>query len=172
MATVLIGGLLGLIGTLLGAGLTTWTARQTAARSERSALREVRRQEFRAAVTRFATTLLTYRLAEMDRWHARHTRHGQPEDGKTGAAEVYRTRTMMWDAYYQLELSTGNSEVRRLAQRALDRARSIKEPDSKDEMNHRADQVQEDLAEMISLARVAGAGYKVDLPEQLLAPDD
>jgi hypothetical protein len=169
MATVLIGGLLGLIGTLLGPGLTTWTARQTAARSERHALREARRQEFRAAVIRFATTLLTYRLAEMDRWHARHR---QPEDRKTAASEAYRTRAMTWDAYYQLELSTDNSEVRRLAQRALDRARSIKEPDSQDEMNRRADQVQEDLAEMISLARMAAAGYKVDLPEQLIAPDD
>jgi len=95
MATVLIGGLLGLLGTLLGAGLTTWTARQTAGRSERHARQEVRRQEFRAAVTRFATTMLTYRVAEMDRWHARH---GGWKDEKTAATDVYRTRTAIWDA--------------------------------------------------------------------------
>lgn len=169
MATVLIGGLLGLLGTLLGAGLTTWTARQTAERSERHTLQEARRQEFRAAVTRFATTLLTYRVAEMDRWHARH---GGWRDEKTAAAEVYRMRTAIWDAYYQLELSTENRELRRLARLALDRAYSIRQPDSQDEMDHRADQVREDLAEMISHARAVEPGHTVDLPEQLLAPDD
>jgi hypothetical protein len=169
MATVLIGGLLGLLGTLLGAGLTTRTARQTAERSERHTRRETRRKEFRAAVIRFATTLLTYRVAEMDRWHARH---GGWKDEKTAGAEVYRTRTATWNAYYELELSTDSRELRQMARRALDRAYSIRQPDSQNEMDHRADQVREDLAEMIALARMAQAGPDIDLPDQLLAPDD
>lgn len=169
MVTVLIAGLLGLLGTLLGAGLTTWTARQTAERSERHALQEARRQEFRAAVTRFATTLLSYRVAEIDRWHARH---GGWKDEKTAAAEVYRTRTAIWDAYYQLELSTDSRELITVARRALDRAYSIRKPDSQQEMDRRADQVREDLAQMISLARTAEPDHTVDLSQRLLAPDD
>jgi hypothetical protein len=39
-------------------------------------------------------------------------------------------------------------------------------------MDHRADQVREDLAEMISLARTVEPGHTVDSPEQILAPDD
>ena len=42
------------------------------------------------------------------------------DDEKTAAAEVYRTRTAIWDAYYQLELSTESRELRRLARRALE----------------------------------------------------
>lgn len=59
-----------------------------------------------------------------------------------------------------------------MARRALDRANSIREPDSQQEMDRRADQVREDLAQMISLARTAEPGHTVDLPERLLAPDD
>lgn len=40
MTTALVGGLLGLFGTALGAALTTWTARQTGHRSERMAREE------------------------------------------------------------------------------------------------------------------------------------
>jgi hypothetical protein len=39
-------------------------------------------------------------------------------------------------------------------------------------MDRHADQVREDLAEMIALARTAELGPHIDLPEQLLAPDD
>ena len=39
-------------------------------------------------------------------------------------------------------------------------------------MDQLADQVFDDLAEMISLARTFEPGHTVNLPEQLLAPDD
>jgi gas vesicle protein len=59
-------GLLGLLGTVIGGVLTTWTARQTADRSERRAREELRRQEYRSSVIQFATALLAYRRAEID----------------------------------------------------------------------------------------------------------
>ncbi len=72
VTVALTAGLLGLFGTVIGAALTTWTTRQTAARSERRAWVEGRRQEYRSAVTEFAGALLSYRVAERDRWLARH----------------------------------------------------------------------------------------------------
>jgi hypothetical protein len=74
MVTVLLAGLLGVLGTILGSILTTWTANQTAARSYNYSLMEARRQEYRSAVIRFTSALLAWRVAEMDRWFARHSR--------------------------------------------------------------------------------------------------
>ena len=136
----------------------------TAERTERRSRRELRRQEFRGAVTQFATALLSYRVAEMDRWHARHG--GWKEEG-IAAAEVYRTRTAIWDAFYQLELSTDSSELRRLARRALDRAYSIRQLDTQAEMDECADQVRDDLTDVIACARRVEPGRESD---QVLEP--
>lgn len=152
MATALVAGLIGLVGTLVGGGLTTWTTHLTADRSHQRAREEIQRQEFRSAVIRFATALGAYRTAEMDRWHARH---GGWRDEQSASADVYRTRTAVYDALYELDLSTDDRDVVQQAQRAIDRAGSIQEPDpdSKEEMDRRADQVREDLAELIAIAR-------------------
>ena len=150
MTTVLVAGLLGLFGTIVGGALATWTARQTADRSHRRAREELQRQEYRSAVIRFATALGAYRVAEMDRWHARN---GGWRDETSATADVYRTRTAVWDAFYELDLSTDNRMLTQQAQRAIERASSIRLPDSQAEMDRIADQVRADLAEMITTAR-------------------
>ena len=159
MATALVAGLLGLFGTIVGAVLTTSATRQANDRSDRRAREERLRQEYRSAVTRFAAALGAYRVAEMDLWHALR---GGRKDKTTAAADVYRTRTATWDAFYELELSTDNGDLVQQARRALDSASNIwrqdSEPDSQAEMDRRANQVREDLAEMIATARVSQPG--------------
>src|SRR5580658_3102489 len=103
MPAALIGGLLGLLGAFVGAVLTTWTARQTADRSERLIREEARRQEYRSAVIRFATELMTYRLAEIDLWFALHD---ETKDETAAAGKAYSARAVIWNAFYELELST------------------------------------------------------------------
>ena len=155
MAIALVAGLLGVFGTVVGGVLATWTARQTADRSARHAHAELRRQEYRSAVTHFAAALGAYRVAEMDLWHARH---GGFRDEASAAADVYRTRTGVWDAFYELELSTDNRDLTQQAQRAIDRTGSIWKLDSQAEIDQRADQVRGDLAEMITTARLNDPG--------------
>jgi hypothetical protein len=154
MSTALVGGLLGLFGTALGAALTTWATRQTAHRSERTVREATRRQEYRAAVIRFATALLAYRLAEMDHWFARH---GGSQDQAEAERQAYRTRTTIWNAFYELELST-NREVTDLARRAIDSAYGIRAQGSEDEMSRYSYQARDDLAAMIAVARAAQPG--------------
>jgi hypothetical protein len=158
MSTALVAGLLGLFGTVLGAVLTTWTTRQTAARSDRRAWMEVRRQEYRSAIIRFVTSLLTYRASEIDRWHARH---GGWKDEATATLEVNQMRSAMWDAFYELELSSDNRELNKLARDVADKASSIPLADTEEEMGRRARQVREDLAEVIAAARVGVPGSPV-----------
>lgn len=92
MATALVAGLLGLFGTVVGSVLTTWTAQQAADRSDRRGREQLLRQEYRSAVSRFAAALLAYRVAEMDRWHARH---GGWKDEATAAAGRCTTRGLL-----------------------------------------------------------------------------
>jgi hypothetical protein len=151
VATALVAGLLGVFGTVVGGVLTTWTGRQAADRSARLAREELHRQECRSAVAQFATVLGVYRTAEMDRWHAKH---GGFRDEKSAAADVYSARTAARNALRLLELSTDNEDLCERARRAYDRAESVKSPDSQEEMDRRADQVDDDVAEMITIARL------------------
>jgi hypothetical protein len=152
VGTTLVAGLIGLIGTLVGGVLTIWTTRLTTDRYHQRAREELQRQEYRSAVIRFSTALGAYRTAEMDRWHARH---GGWRDEASTSADVYRMRTAAWDAFYELDLSTSSRDLVSQAQRAIDWAGSIQhpDPDTKDEMNRRADQVREELAQLIAIAR-------------------
>jgi hypothetical protein len=150
VTTVLIAGLLGIVGTVVGGALSTWTARLTADRSHRRAREEQQRQEYRSAVVSFATAVGAYRTAEMDRWHARH---GGWRDESSASADVYRTRTAVWNAFYELDLSTDNRVLVQLARHAMQRAYTIQDPDSQAEMDRRADQVHEDIGRLIATAR-------------------
>ena len=64
----------------------------------------------------------------------------------------------MWDAFYELELSADNRDLSQQAQRAIEPASSIRQPDSQVEMDQRADQVRGDLAEIITTARLGEPG--------------
>jgi hypothetical protein len=150
MGTALVAGLFSLGGTALGAVLAIWTARQTAARSERSARAEVLRQEYRSALVRFSAATLAYREAEVNRWHARR---GGFKDEKEATEEVYRTRSSAWQTLYELDFSTDDEEVVRLARCAVERAYGIRELQSRTDMNHAADDVRVDLERLIAYAR-------------------
>lgn len=155
MGTVLVAGLLGLFGTIVGAAVTTWTTRVTAHRAERQARDEARRQEFRSAVIRFAVALLAYRLAEMDRWFSLH---GGLKDRTAAAEEAYRTRAVAWNAFYELDFSTDEAEITRLARCGIDSAHNISKANTRDEMDYQAHQTRINLATMIAAARTAQPG--------------
>ena len=159
MTTALIAGLLGLAGTVVGGALATLTARQTADRSHQRAREELQRQEYRSAVIRFATALGAYRTAEMDRWHARH---GGWRDEPSASADVYLTRTAVWAAFYELDLSTDNRDLVRQARRAMDQAASIQHPDSQEAMDRRAVQVHKEIAHLIAIARTGKAVHPTE----------
>ena len=103
---------------------------------------------------RFATALLGYRLAEMEYWHAR-----QGESKEQGAAEreVFRTRAITWNAFYELELLTSRG-ITDLANRAIDSAHSIRAQNSENEMGRRSYQARADLEAMVAAARAAQPG--------------
>jgi hypothetical protein len=145
-----VAGLFGLIGTAVGGVLTMWSARQVADRSDRRTWEERRRQEYRSAVRSFASALLSYRVAEMDYWHARH---GGQKDETTAAADVYRTRAATWETFYELDLSTDFSNLVQQARRAFDSVGRIWDLSSQAEVDSCGNQVLEQLAEMITLAR-------------------
>jgi hypothetical protein len=149
MSTALIVGLFGLIGAVVGTALTTWTTRQTAARSAHQSWQETRRQEFRSAVTQFASALLAYRLAEADHWSARH-RPGRT-DGTAGQL-AYRLRGAALDRLYVLELASDNHELRRLARDAVDKAYHIREADDQAEMGRRVHDVRDAIEHVINAA--------------------
>lgn len=165
MGTVLVAGLFSLGGTALGAVLAILTARQAASRSERSARSEVLRQEYRSALVKFSAATLAYREAEIDRWHAQR---GGFRDEKEATEEVYRTRRGAWQAFYELDFSTDDEDVVRLARSALDRAYTIRELESRKDMNLAAEEVRADLERLIAHARTvkAKAELQNNLPER------
>lgn len=128
MTAALTAGLLGLFGTVVGAVLTTWTARQTAARSDHRTWLEVRRQEYRSAVMQFAGALLSYREGERDRWLARHY---EGRDETTATREAYRLRAAMLNAFCALELSSWDNDLlKERADDAVEAAYRIREADT------------------------------------------
>jgi hypothetical protein len=163
MSTALVAGLIGLFGTALGTGLTTWTMRQTAARSDRRAWLETRRQEFRSAVTQFASALLAYRLAEADYWSAHH---GGKADATTGR-ETYRLRKVALEGLFVLELSSDSDQLKKLARRALDMAYKIRESGTTAEMGNRTHEVRKALEDLIKAARIEQPGRSLtEEPEE------
>jgi hypothetical protein len=150
MGTVLVAGLFSLGGTALGAVLAICTARQTAVRSEHSARAEVLRQDYRTALVRFSAATLAYREAEIDRWHAQR---GGFKDEKEAREEVYRARRGAWQALYELDLSTDDEEVVRLARCAVERAYAMRQLESRTDLNLAADNVRVDLERMFAHAR-------------------
>lgn len=155
MSTALVAGLLGLVGTALGAGLTTWTTRQTADRSEQRAWLETRRQEFRSAVTQFASALLAYRLAVADHWLAQHR---GDRDAAAASAQSYKSRAAALDGLYVLELSSDDGQLTKLAREAVETARNIREADSQDDMETRSNNARTALEKVIVRARLVEPG--------------
>jgi hypothetical protein len=72
-------------------------------------------------------------------------------------AEVSRTRTVVWNAFYELQLSTNRLDIINAAQRAVDSARRIREVDSEDEVGRFSSQTRSDVAAMVTAARNAQA---------------
>jgi len=155
VSTALVAGLLGLFGTALGAGLTTWTTRQTTARSEQRAWLETRRQEFRSAVTQFASALLAYRLAVADHWLAQHH---DDRDAAAASAQSYKSRAVALDGLYVLELSSDDGQLTKLAREAVDTARTIRYADSQDDMETRSNNARTALEKVIVQARLVEPG--------------
>lgn len=154
MSSALVGGLIGLLGIVLGTAMTTWTTRQTTARSDRQAWLETRRQEFRSAVTQFASALLAYRLAEGDYWTTHHGGKANPASGR----EAYRLRAAVLDGLCLLDLSSDDDHLKKLARDALNMAHKIRDAGTQAEMGDRTHKVREALDDVIKAARIAEPG--------------
>jgi hypothetical protein len=152
LITVVVAGLLGMAATVAGGVLTARTSAQAQGRTERLALEERYHLELRSAITEFCTAIMIYRGAELDRWEANH---GAPYDPKTVSARVYETRTAARDALYHVELSTRHKEISQAAQKAFDVAKSIKDAETPAKARSRRKKVEEELAEVIVVARDA-----------------
>jgi hypothetical protein len=160
VTAALTAGLLGLFGTVVGAALTTWTTRQTAARSDHRTRLEARRQEYRSAVMQFAGALLFYREAERDRWLARHH---EERDEVAASQEAYQARAAMLDAFYAVRLSSSdNEQLRQRADEAVEAAYRIREADTEQEMFSRTHHVRDAINAVIDAAREGEPGEPRD----------
>src|SRR5687767_2039269 len=99
MWTALIGVVGALSGTIFGSLLTQWLQRRNVAHAR---LHEARL----AAYSNFATAIMEYRKALMDRWFIEN--EGRPNlDGH----DVYETRSAAWAAYFQVALVASDGDV-------------------------------------------------------------
>ena len=158
-ARCLRGLLDGLIGTIIGAGLTTWTAKQTADRSEMRARDETRRQEFRSAVVRFASILLDARRAAANYYNNRES------DSNIRAAigeEAHRTRAATLSAYHELLLSTDDPETIRLASLCLESVNKIRKEASQETVGDNYEKTLSYLGDMIAAARKTQPGWALE----------
>jgi len=159
MGVAIIAGLFGLFGTIVGAGLTTWTANRTTDRSERRTREETRRLEFRSVVVRFASTLLDHRRAAANYYNNR----GSKADIKAAAGEEsYRTRAATMSAYYEVLLSTDDPETIRLATLCLEAVSRIRDPEGETTVDDNHQKALLYLGEMIAAARKAQPGWALD----------
>jgi hypothetical protein len=155
MSVAIIAGLFGLFGTIIGAGLTTLTAKQTADRSERRAREEARRQEFRSVVIGFASTLLEQRRAAASYYN----KLGSNSDVRAAAGgEAYRTRVAVQSAYYELLLTTDDPETINFASLCMEAVTKIREGESQETVDDNHQKTQFYLGNMIAAARKAQPG--------------
>jgi hypothetical protein len=155
MIVAIIAGLFGLFRTIIGAGLTTWTAKQTADRSESRAREEARRQEFRSVVVRFSSILLDHRRAVANYYNNRES------DSNIRAVigeEAYRTRAATLSVYHELLLSTDDPETIRLASLCLEAVSEIRKDASQETVDDNHQKIQSYLGDMIAAARNAQPG--------------
>lgn len=152
LITVIVAGALGVVATIMGGTLTSRTSAQSLRRSTEFAREDARLRELRAAITEFCTATMIYRGAELDRWEARH---GGPYELQATTGRVFETRTAARDALYRVELSTASNSISQAVRDAFEIAKSIKDTDDEAEMKTRRNQVEEELARVIVLARQA-----------------
>jgi hypothetical protein len=114
------------------------------------------RQEYRSAVIQFAGAMLSYRVAEQNRWPARHI---EERDEPEATQEAYRLQAAMLDAVYALQFSSSdNDRLRERARGAVETAYAIREADAEPEMVRRAHLVRDAIDAVIAAARTGGRG--------------
>ena len=161
----LIAGVLGLLGTVVGAVLGAWTARQAADRTARYSREETRRKEYRSAVVRFADQMIKYRLAEVKLWHAL----ASGEDTEEAIDERNRSRSDTWNAFYELQLSTSRG-LSGLAERAMTSATSISRQKTREAMDEYQTKLRNEVGELISSARQELSGQVADVAGRPVEP--
>jgi hypothetical protein len=126
MVAVLIGVVGALAGTVVGSLLTQAMQRRNAAHAR---LHEARIEAYRS----FATSVMEYRKALMDRWFIEN--EGRKVDGH----DAYARRSAVWAAYYQVLLVAGDHAIFQLAQDARDLTNSLRNATTKAELDDQSD---------------------------------
>jgi hypothetical protein len=156
MVTALIGVVGALAGTIVGSLLTQVLQRRNAAHAR---LHEARLEAYRG----FATAVMDFRKALMDRWFIEN--EGRPHlDGH----DVYATRSAVWAAYYQVLLVAGDDDIVQRAQQARDLTSSLKNVTTRADLNDRGDacriavgQFADAARQEVSLVRTRGSRQAV-----------
>lgn len=141
METALIGVVGALAGTIVGSLLTQLLQRRNAAQAR---LHEARLEAYRS----FATAVMDFRKALMDRWFMenedRPNLHGH---------DVYATRSAVWAAYYQVVLVAGDENIIQRAQHARELTSSLKNVTSRTDLNDRGDACRDAVGLFADVAR-------------------
>lgn len=131
-----------LLGVVVGAALTyVFTVRAQVAKS----LHDTRI----AAYARFASAVMEYRRALMERWFLENGAQQATPDGH----RVYDARAAAWGALFEVQLLTADPRIAELAREAIDATSAIKEADGHGVLVQRADESRTRVESFISSAR-------------------
>ncbi|MFJ1709315.1 hypothetical protein [Kitasatospora sp. NPDC088346] len=106
------------LGTLLGAGLTSFLQFRLAGRAERSGRDGYIRAQRVEAYSGFAAAMAELSRVQLNRWHTQRRRPDQ--DAEPVRALVFEARSAARQALFRVILVTGSSRVRDAARAAFD----------------------------------------------------
>ena len=150
MQTVLT-SLVAVCATVVGAVLSYLFQKSTTQRSEQFNRSERLRQDKITAYSRFAETVMSFRIAQYDRWSRRNEdRHS--DQYVTARLESRRLRAAAWHALYHVRLLTDEENVWKRASAAMELAVAIDEADGLEDLRTRGEQTRYAVEEFIDLA--------------------
>ncbi|MEV8099191.1 hypothetical protein [Kitasatospora sp. NPDC085879] len=106
------------VGTLLGAGLTSFWQFRLADRAERSGRDGFIRSQRVEAYSGFAAAMAELSRAQLNRWHGRRDEPGQ--DPESARALVFQCRSTARQALFRVLLVAGRDQVKAAARAAFD----------------------------------------------------
>ena len=146
--------LVAVCGTVVGAVLTYLFQKSTMQRSEQFLRLERLRQDKVTAYGRFAEAVMSFRVAQYDRWSLRNEDR-QSDQYVTARLESRRLRAAAWYALYHVRLLTDERNVLKRASAAMELAVTIDEADGIEDLRTRGEQTRRAIEGFIDLAALS-----------------